>query len=380
MASDPGSCPRPSSPRPSPVSPSGASPTPPYKEVRDRITPHAFGLDPTLLGLPLAGHRRRMGAMLVDIILVGLISNAGGVVLGLLAGLLLLRIALRTRPDQTPSLTRTAFQGSIGCMGALILFILVLSIWGSAQRFMGPPPPERTEQIVLSSGPELAALMHGAREIAALRAAESPDEVEERTGQLATRLEEMGLDADEAREVASQIAAEIQGEGVGTGRAGRGQTTSGEGGGEGRLRLWVVGIAEDLGLGLGWGALYFTVMLTWWKGQTPGKRLLGLRVVRLNGKPITWWYAFERYGGYAAGFATGLLGFAQVYWDANRQATHDKIAGTVVIRDGMAPLPLPDSTPTGPGPQPPAILDGSPAASTKPTQDTIATPDPTGGA
>jgi len=29
-----------------------------------------------------------------------------------------------------------------------------------------------------------------------------------------------------------------------------------------------------------------------------------------------------------------LLGFAQVYWDANRQAIHDRIAGTVVVRDG----------------------------------------------
>ena len=36
----------------------------------------------------------------------------------------------------------------------------------------------------------------------------------------------------------------------------------------------------------------------------------------------------------AAGFATGLLGFAQVYWDANRQGIHDHIVGTVVIIDG----------------------------------------------
>ena len=43
----------------------------------------------------------------------------------------------------------------------------------------------------------------------------------------------------------------------------------------------------------------------------------------------------------AAGFATGLLGFAQVFWDANRQAIHDRISGTVVIRDGAEPLPEP---------------------------------------
>ena len=39
-------------------------------------------------------------------------------------------------------------------------------------------------------------------------------------------------------------------------------------------------------------------------------------------------------GNFYMGFATGLLGFAQVYWDANRQAIHDRICGTVVVLDG----------------------------------------------
>ena len=77
-----------------------------------------------------------------------------------------------------------------------------------------------------------------------------------------------------------------------------------------------------------------TVFLSWWNGQTVGKRMMGVRVVRLDGEPITWWTAFERAGGYAAGLATGLLGFAQVWWDANRQAIHDRIVGTVVVLDG----------------------------------------------
>ncbi len=90
--------------------------------------------------------------------------------------------------------------------------------------------------------------------------------------------------------------------------------------------------AADLGLGLGWSGLYFTAFLALWRGQTPGKRLLGIRVLRLNGRPITWWAAFERFGGYAAGPATGLLGFLQIYWDRNRQAIHDKISETVVVQ------------------------------------------------
>ena len=92
-------------------------------------------------------------------------------------------------------------------------------------------------------------------------------------------------------------------------------------------------VSEDLGLGLGWFGLYFTAATAMWHGRTPGKRLLGIRVISLTGKPIGWWASFERFGGYAAGFATGLLGFAQVLWDDNRQAIHDKIAVTAVIRD-----------------------------------------------
>jgi uncharacterized RDD family membrane protein YckC len=96
----------------------------------------------------------------------------------------------------------------------------------------------------------------------------------------------------------------------------------------------VRGFLDELGFGFGWASLYLTVMLSWWKGQTIGKRILKIRVLRLDGEPITWWTAFERAGGYAAGLATGLLGFAQVYWDSNRQAIHDRIVGTVVVVDG----------------------------------------------
>jgi hypothetical protein len=94
------------------------------------------------------------------------------------------------------------------------------------------------------------------------------------------------------------------------------------------------GFVDELFFGFGWWTLYLTVFPSWWKSQTVGKRLMGVRVARLDGEPITWWVAFERVGGYAAGFATDLLGFAQVFWDANRQGIHDRIVGTVVIVDG----------------------------------------------
>lgn len=94
---------------------------------------------------------------------------------------------------------------------------------------------------------------------------------------------------------------------------------------------WAKGIAADLGIGVGWAAFYFTVFTAWWQGQTPGKKLFGIKVVKLDGGTLNLWESFGRYGGYGAGLATGLLGFLQIYWDANRQTIQDKISETLVI-------------------------------------------------
>ena len=93
------------------------------------------------------------------------------------------------------------------------------------------------------------------------------------------------------------------------------------------------GLIEDLGLGFGWAAFYFTVFTALWHGQTPGKKALGIRVLQLDGTPLSMWDSFGRYGGYGAGLATGLLGFIQVFWNPNRQAIQDQISATVVIDD-----------------------------------------------
>lgn len=94
---------------------------------------------------------------------------------------------------------------------------------------------------------------------------------------------------------------------------------------------WLKKLVEELGLGLGWAAFYFSIFTAWWKGQTPGKKMMGMKVIKLDNTPLNLWESFGRYGGYAAGFATGLTGFMQVFWDPNRQAIQDKISETLVI-------------------------------------------------
>ena len=94
---------------------------------------------------------------------------------------------------------------------------------------------------------------------------------------------------------------------------------------------WLKTLVEELGLGFGWAAFYFSIFTAWWKGQTPGKKLLGIKVLKLDGSGLNLWESFGRYGGYGAGLATGLLGFLQIFWDPNRQAIQDKISETLVV-------------------------------------------------
>ncbi|MGJ8680196.1 RDD family protein [Paraglaciecola sp.] len=94
---------------------------------------------------------------------------------------------------------------------------------------------------------------------------------------------------------------------------------------------WIKGTLDDLGLGFGWAAFYFSVSTAWWKGQTPGKKFVGIKVLKLDNSELNLWESFGRYGGYGAGFATGLMGFLQVFWDPNRRAIQDKISETLVI-------------------------------------------------
>ncbi len=104
-----------------------------------------------------------------------------------------------------------------------------------------------------------------------------------------------------------------------------------------RERLRRLGL--DFGIGYGWSLVYFTMLPVWWRGQTLGKRLFGLRTVEITGKPMTPLLSFKRFGGYLAGMATGGLGLVQLLWDPNRQGLQDKAAHTVVIDERLPARP-----------------------------------------
>jgi uncharacterized RDD family membrane protein YckC len=66
-------------------------------------------------------------------------------------------------------------------------------------------------------------------------------------------------------------------------------------------------------------------------GQTPGKALLGLRIVRLDGRPMGLMTSLVRLAGYHLSTIPMGLGYFAVLGDDKRQGWHDKIARTCVI-------------------------------------------------
>ena len=82
--------------------------------------------------------------------------------------------------------------------------------------------------------------------------------------------------------------------------------------------------------------LYFSVTMYLGNGKTPGKWLLGIRVVSLAHERMSPWHSFERALGYGASFAEFGFGFIQYFIDANRRTLHDRIGETIVVRDRAA--------------------------------------------
>lgn len=235
-----------------------------------RVVPEVLNVAPDLVGQPLAPPLRRLYALAIDLGLVALLSELSDVWLAL--GLLAVVLMLRHDAGRLAGWRRVA-----GVLVVVVFVVLALRAGWLAWQ-----------------APRLQAERAGAAEKAAAVGAGLPDA--ERVALLESALR----------------AAYVK----------RRETSF-----EDELERFV----DALGVSFGWGVVYFSLVPALWRGQTVGKRVFGLRVVELTGRPITVLRALRRYGGYAAGMATGGLGFAQLLWDPNRQAIQDRAAHTVVL-------------------------------------------------
>ena len=87
---------------------------------------------------------------------------------------------------------------------------------------------------------------------------------------------------------------------------------------------------------------YFAVFEWAWSGQTPGKRWLKLRVIREDGRPITFWEAAARNIVRLFDMEPGIfysVGLVAVFVSSRDQRFGDLVAGTVVVREREAQAP-----------------------------------------
>jgi len=77
--------------------------------------------------------------------------------------------------------------------------------------------------------------------------------------------------------------------------------------------------------------LWYFIGLWMISGQTLGKAIMGLRVVRTDGERLKFRNAVIRYFGYFLSALLLYLGYIIVLFDNRRQALHDKLAGTIVV-------------------------------------------------
>lgn len=100
-----------------------------------------------------------------------------------------------------------------------------------------------------------------------------------------------------------------------------------------KASLWVISIAIFIVFCVYWG--YFATFEILWKGQTPGKRWAGIRVIKDTGRPINAFEAISRNlvrvvdyfpGFYGVGVVTMML-------NAKHQRLGDFVAGTLVVHE-----------------------------------------------
>lgn len=108
---------------------------------------------------------------------------------------------------------------------------------------------------------------------------------------------------------------------------------------ESTLGVWIAAVAILVSFAIYWG--YFTLFETFWNGQTPGKRIMKLRVVREDGRPIRFFEAFVRNLLRIVDFAptTYALGVATIIFSPRSKRIGDLVAGTVVVKERASEAP-----------------------------------------
>ncbi|MBI5668251.1 MAG: RDD family protein [Chloroflexi bacterium] len=107
---------------------------------------------------------------------------------------------------------------------------------------------------------------------------------------------------------------------------------------DGFIQGVIAGILFGAFRGPGAGASFLVGLIYYWyfwtrqNGQSPGKQLMRIRVVKADGSPLTDVDAIIRYIGYYINSVLFMLGWLWALVDSNRQGLHDKLVNTYVVK------------------------------------------------
>ncbi len=103
---------------------------------------------------------------------------------------------------------------------------------------------------------------------------------------------------------------------------------------------WGIAIAIAIPFLLEWG--YFTLFEAFWRGQTPGKRIMRIRVIQQTGRPVSLFESMGRNLLRAVDWlpAMYLVGVISMFATRRQQRLGDLIAGTLVVHERPLETPL----------------------------------------
>jgi uncharacterized RDD family membrane protein YckC len=97
--------------------------------------------------------------------------------------------------------------------------------------------------------------------------------------------------------------------------------------------IWWIALVTLVIFCINWG--YYAIFEALWKGQTPGKRWAGIRVIKDSGRPINAFEAIARNLVRAVDFLPGFYGVGVVTMllNAKNRRLGDYVAGTIVVHE-----------------------------------------------
>jgi uncharacterized RDD family membrane protein YckC len=107
------------------------------------------------------------------------------------------------------------------------------------------------------------------------------------------------------------------------------------------MTVWTAALMVLAIFAVYWG--YFVLFETFWSGQTPGKRIMRLRVVREDGRPVRFFEVFVRNVLRIAldmqPVPTYAIGVISIIFSPRSKRVGDFVAGTVVVKERATEAP-----------------------------------------